>query len=106
MNLTRALDVALPEIPARTLAHRYPKLHPDIVWKEHIIGGNPMIRLVVPGGQGMYTFTKETWGLVQLFDGQRSYEKIAELYCEQAHILYTPEQVRELADELEAGSFW
>jgi putative peptide zinc metalloprotease protein len=106
MNLTRALDVALPEIPARTLAVRYQRLHPQVVFKDHLLDGKHMVRVIVPGEQGLFTFTKESWGLIQLFDGQRSYHKIAELYCEQTNILYTADQVRELADELDAINFW
>jgi len=36
MNLTRVLDVALPELPARVILERAPRLPPDIVFKEHI----------------------------------------------------------------------
>lgn len=106
MNLTEALRVALPEIPARTLAQRPPRLHPEAVFREHILDGKPMVRVFVPGEQGLYTFPREDWRLIYLFDGRRSYEEIAELHCEQFGILYTPEQVRELADDLESINFW
>jgi putative peptide zinc metalloprotease protein len=106
MNLTEALNVALPEIPARTVARRYPRLHPEVVFREHILDGKPMVRAFVPGEQGLYTFSKEDWELIHLFDGQRSYEEIADLHCEQSGILYTPEQVRELGDDLESINFW
>src|ERR1700674_2336849 len=106
MNITRALEVALPDIPARTHSVRFPRLHPEVVYKEHVLDGKHMVRAIVPGEQGLFTFTKDGWDMIQLFDGQRSYGKIAELYCEQSNILYTPEQVRELADDLEAIKFW
>ncbi len=106
MNLTQALKVALPEIPARTVSQRYPRLHPEIVFREHILDGKPMVRVVVPGEQGLYTFTRDDWHVIQLFDGVRSYEEISDVNCEQHNILYTPEQVRDLASDLESVNFW
>lgn len=106
MNLTQALRVALPELPARTLAQRYPRLHPEVVFREHVLESKPMVRVVVPGEQGLYTFTREDWQIIQFFDGQRSYEEISDLNCERNNVLYTPEQVRELASDLESMSFW
>lgn len=106
MNLTRALDVALPDIPARTLAQRYFRLHPKIVFREHILDGKPTVRAIVPGAQGLYTFSKEDWHVIELFDGQRSYEEISKLNCQKHGILYTPEQVQDLADYLESINFW
>jgi putative peptide zinc metalloprotease protein len=106
MNLTEALNVALPEIPARTAAQRYPRLHPEAVFREHILDGKPMVRVVVPGEQGLYTFTRDDWHVIQLFDGVRTFEEISDLNLEQNNILYTPEQVRELASDLESINFW
>ena len=48
MNLTRALDVALPEIPARTIAEHYPRLDPGATFREHIEDGKPIVRVYVP----------------------------------------------------------
>jgi len=106
MNITEALRVALPEIPARTLAVRYPRLHPEVVFREHILDGKTMVRAFVPGEQGFYTFSKEDWQIIELFDGNRSYEEVSELHCELTGVLYAPEQVRELADDLESINFW
>lgn len=106
MNLTQALKVALPEIPARTIAQRYPRLHPEIVFREHILDGKPTVRVVVPGEQGLYTFTRDDWRVIELFDGVRSYEEISELNLELHNIFYTPHQVRELASDLESINFW
>ena len=105
MNLARALDVALPEIPARTLAQRYPRIEPGITFREHVEDGQVVVRLYVPSKQGMYKFSRELWKLVQLFDGKRSYEQIAELYSQQVTPIRV-EEVREIASNLEAGDFW
>lgn len=106
MNLTRALEVALPDIPARKLAESYPRLEPGTTFKEHIEGGRPVVRIYVPSVFGMYTFEKHEWELVRLFDGIRSYEEIAELYSQQNSVQYDSETVREFAASMEASDFW
>jgi len=54
----------------------------------------------------MYTLTTDQWELAQLFDGQRSYEEISEIYSQEHGDLYDTEGVREFAEELEANEFW
>lgn len=106
MNITEALNVALPEIPARTVAQRYPRLDPGVTFKEHIEEGQRLIRVYVPSEQSMYKFPLANWALIQLFDGKRSYEEVAALYLEQTGVEYPVEEIREYASELEAGNFW
>ena len=106
MNLTRALEVALPEIPARMIAERYPRLDPGTTSKEHIEDGKPVIRVYIPSLDGMITFPKPEWKLVQLFDGNRDFQEIAELYSQQMGIRFDAEAVREFAAELEAAGLW
>jgi len=106
MNLTRVLDVALPELPARVLSERAPRIPPDVVFKEHIEDGKPVIRALVPGQDAMYRFQKPNWELAKLFDGNRSYEEIARLYSAQHGWEYSAEEVREFAAALEGDEFW
>jgi putative peptide zinc metalloprotease protein len=106
MNLTRALEVALPDIPARKLAESYPRLDPGATFREHIEDGRPVVRVYVPCAGGMYTFRKKDWELLQLFDGGRSYEEIAELYSQQNGVQYDAGSVRDFADGMEASDFW
>lgn len=106
MNLTRALEVALPDIPARKLAESYPRLDPGTTHREHIEDGKPMVRIYVPSSGGMYTFQPRDWQLAQLFDGKRSYAEIAELFSQQSGTQYDVESVREFGGDLEAGDFW
>jgi putative peptide zinc metalloprotease protein len=106
MNLTRALEVALPDIPARKLAESYPRLDPGTTFREHIEGGRPIVRIYVPCVGGMFTFEKQEWELTQLFNGQRSYDQIAELYSQQSGIQYDTEAVKEFAASLESSDFW
>ena len=106
MNLTRALEVALPDIPARKLAESYPRLDPGTSFKEHIEDGRPMVRIYVPACSGMYSLSPEQWRIAQLFDGARSYAEIAEIYSQENNIEYDEASVREFADILETNRFW
>ncbi len=106
MNLTRALDVALPEIPARTIAEHYPRLDPGATFREHLEDGKPVIRAYIPSSNLMYKLSPQNWKLAQLFDGQRSYEEITELYSQQNGIQYDVQEVREFGADLEAADFW
>ncbi len=106
MNLTRALDVALPEIPARTIAERYPRLDPGTTFREHIEDGKPVVRVYVPSSNCMFKFPPLNWKLAQCFDGQRSFEEIAALYSQQNGVEYDPRDVREFAADLDAIEFW
>lgn len=106
MNLTRVLNNALPDIPARTLAERPPRLDPAVNFREHLEEGKPVIRVYVPSAKGMYKLTPLEWKLVQLFDGQRSYEEIAEIYSQETGVQYSAEGVREFASMLEENEFW
>ncbi|HWY09303.1 MAG TPA: efflux RND transporter periplasmic adaptor subunit [Candidatus Acidoferrales bacterium] len=106
MNLTRALDVALPEIPARTLSRGYPRLDPGITFREHEEDGKPIFRIYAPSVGGMFKLPPANWALAQLFDGSRSYEEIAELYSQQTGMEYGEDQVCEFAAELDAAEFW
>jgi putative peptide zinc metalloprotease protein len=106
MNLTRVLNVALPEMPARILSDRPPRMPPDVVFGEHIEDGEPIVRVVVADQDLMYRFTPANWELMQLFDGERSYEEIAVLYSGQTGREYSVEEIREFAASLEALNFW
>ncbi len=106
MNLNQALNVALPEIPARTLAQRYPRPDPGMTFREHFEDGQIMMRVYTPSSGLMYWFPEKNWKLIQLFDGKRSYEEIAELYSAENRDQYDADQVREFAGELESNGFW
>ncbi len=106
MNLTRVLNNALPDIPARVLSERPPRLDPGATFREHIEDGKPMVRIYLPSDLAMYVFPRAYWRLAQLFDGKRSYEDIAELYSQESGEEYDVEEVRKFADNMEANGFW
>jgi len=106
MNLTRVLDVALPEIPARNISERAPRMPPDVVFKEHIEEGKPVVRVLVSNQEAIYRFPPGNWALVQLFDGTRTYQEIGEIYSKRAGREYSTNDVREFAASLESLDFW
>lgn len=106
MNITRALNAALPEIPARTLALRCPRIDPDLVAREHLEDGQPVVRVYVPSAESMFKFPRQNWALIQLFDGRNDYDEIAALFSQQSGHRYSTPEIREFAEELDAMEFW
>jgi putative peptide zinc metalloprotease protein len=101
MNLTEALNVALPDLPARSLRRAYPRLHPLIVAREHIEDGERVVHAIVSGANQMYRFTLEQWRLMQLFNGENSFDDVARLFREQTGTAYSPGDIREYASSLD-----
>ncbi len=106
MNITQALRVALPELPTRLISQRPPRVHPDVVYREHLEEGGAMVRAFVPGVSSMFFFPRESWQLIQLFDGRRSFSEIAELYSAQTGQVYSEETVRDFAASIAEMDFW
>jgi putative peptide zinc metalloprotease protein len=106
MNLTRVLNNALPELPARVLSERPPRIDPGANFREHIEEGKTVIRAYIPSAKSMFTFQPPNWKLAQLFDGKRPYKEVAEIYSREMGVQYSVEQVREFAESLDAIEFW
>jgi putative peptide zinc metalloprotease protein len=106
MNITEALNAALPDIPARTFVKRYPRVDPGITLKEHVEQGERIVRVYVPSAEAMYKFPAHNWALAKLFDGKRSYEEITAIFSAQTGAQYSCEAIREFADDLESVDFW
>ena len=106
MNLTRVLNVALPEIPARIISDRAPRIPPDVVFKEHVEEGKRVVRVLVSSQEAIYRFPPGNWALVQLFDGNRTYMEIGEIYSKRTGLEYSTDEVREFAASLESLDFW
>lgn len=96
MNILEALDTSLPELPGKAGAKNYPKLDPDVIFKEHLEHGVPTILAKVPGADNYVRFSREQWTLAELFDGNRSYEEITELVNEKG-VGFLLEDVQEFA---------
>jgi len=107
MNLSEVLNVALPELPARRIGNDRPRLNPKLIARERLKDGEPAMAALIPGGDGLFFFSVEQWKLMCLFDGQRSYAEIAEIYSQMAGGPCSEENVRDFANSIEdAGLFY
>jgi putative peptide zinc metalloprotease protein len=106
MNLAEALNSALPELPARGARDSYPQIHPDLVIREEIEQGKPLILALVRGTSNLFRLSPAQYQLIQLFDGTRSYEEVAELYHEQTGVSVSAADIREFATSLDENGFW
>jgi putative peptide zinc metalloprotease protein len=104
MNLAEALDVALPELPARRASRSFPRVHPKLIAREQIEEGAPVVIAHIQGTSDLYHFSPDQWALVQLFNGQRSYEEISQQYLAEHGVEYSSRDIQEFADNLR--SLW
>jgi putative peptide zinc metalloprotease protein len=100
MNIVQALDAALPDLPERVLRRDLPRLDPRIITKEHIEQDHPIVIAKVPGSEIVLRFIPEQWKLIQLFDGKRTYQEIADLSAEETGMQFAEDDVREIASFL------
>jgi len=101
MNLTEALHVALPDLPPRSVRKRCPRLHPHVLARTQMESGEPVIYAIVSGANQLYRFTPQQWELLQLFNGERSYEEVSNTFRARAGVYYSPESIQEYVSELE-----
>ena len=107
MNLARILDTALPDLPPQRLPDRMPRMYPKVIAREHAEREGTMVRLIIPNGPPhYYRLTKPQYELAQLFDGNRTYEEITELFIRRTGVSVSAQQVREFADGMEKTDFW
>jgi len=107
MNLSEALDAALPEIPkARLSRERPPRLDPELVTREDILDGEPVVGILQRSKGSFFRFQPSQWQLAQLFDGIRSYDEIAQKFSEEHGGALTAREVEEFATGLDEAGFW
>ena len=104
MNIVRALDVALPELPERVIRKNPPKLDPRVISKEHIEKGQPVVLVKMPGTELVFRFAPIQWTLIQMFDGVRTPAEIAEHFLNETGSMISEEDVKELASYLQTDS--
>jgi hypothetical protein len=56
MNIVRALEVALPELPERIIRNIPPKLDPKVISKEHFEKGQALVLVKMPGTELVFRF--------------------------------------------------
>jgi putative peptide zinc metalloprotease protein len=107
MNLSEALDAALPEIPrARLTRVRPPRLDPELIVREDVLDGEPIIGAFQRSQGNYFRFPPLQWKLAALFDGVRSYEEISALFTETTGAQIPPSDVRLFAQNLDEAEFW
>jgi putative peptide zinc metalloprotease protein len=107
MNLSEALDAALPEMPKAHLGRsRPPRLDPDLIIRHDVMDGAPVVGVLQRDKGSFFRLTPSQWQLALLFDGVRSYEEIAALYDEQTGAQLTAADVRFFAEGIEESDFW
>ena len=104
MNIVRALEVALPEMPERIVRQTPPKLDPRVIAKEHIENGEPTTLVKLPGSDLVFRFSPLQWQLIQMFDGRSSWAEISRQFEEQTGTAVLEDDVKELASFLQANS--
>lgn len=106
MNLAEALNAALPELPAGKTHAGYPKLDPGLIANENIEDGQPVIVALIRGQSQVFRIPPEQWRVIELFDGTRSWDDVADLHAELHGTRYSAEDIRELTSQLDALDFW
>jgi putative peptide zinc metalloprotease protein len=97
MNIVQALDAAIPEMPERVIQRDKPKLDSRVITAEHIEGGSPIVITKLPGTEVVLRFVPEQWRLIQLFDGNKTYQEISELSAAATGVSFSEDDVREVA---------
>jgi putative peptide zinc metalloprotease protein len=107
MNLSEALDAALPEIPKSRIGRNTPpRLDPDLIVREDVLDGETVFGILQRGRANYFRFQPAQWKLAQLFDGARSFEEIAALFASETGVFIAPEDVRFFAENMEENDFW
>ena len=104
MNIVRALEVALPELPERIVRQTPPKLDPRVISKQHIEDGQPVVLVKMPGTDLLFRFSPLQWQLIQMFDGLSSWEEISVRFETETGTAVAQEDVKELAGFLLSNS--
>jgi putative peptide zinc metalloprotease protein len=107
MNLSEALDAALPEIPRARLARKNPpRVDPELIIREDVTDGEPIVSVYQRSTANLLRLKPTQWQLARLFDGVRSYEDIASAFETETGIPLSPEEVRTFAENMDEGGFW
>ena len=107
MNLSEALDAALPEIPRTRLSRKNPpRIDPDLIVRDDVTDGEPVVAVYQRSTASLLRLKPTQWQLARLFDGARSYDEIAAAFEAETGIPIAAEEVRTFAENMDEGGFW
>jgi putative peptide zinc metalloprotease protein len=107
MNLSEALDAALPDIPQARLSRKSPpRIDPDLIIREDVTDGEQIISVYQRSTANLLRLKPTQWQLAQCFDGVRSYEEIAAAFEAETSIPLDASEVRTFADNMDESGFW
>lgn len=107
MNLSEALDAALPEMPpARQSRTRLPRMDPNLAVREDLLDEERVYAVLQRDTGNFFRLAPDQWQLANLFDGARTFEEIAKLYETETGATIGANDVESFADNLEDANFW
>ncbi len=107
MNLSEALDAALPDIPRNRLSRKNPpRIDPDLIIREDVVDGETIVAVYQRSSANLLRLKPTQWQLARLFDGARTYEEIAAAFEAEIGIPLSAEEVRTFAENMDEGGFW
>jgi len=107
MNLSEALDAALPEIPRNRLSRKNPpRIDPDLIIREDVADGEPIVAVYQRSTANLLRLKPTQWQLARFFDGVRSYEEIAADFEAETGIPLAAEEARTFAENMDENGFW
>jgi putative peptide zinc metalloprotease protein len=107
MNLSEALDAALPEIPLKRLSRRNPpRIDPDLIIRQDVTDGEPIVAVYQRSSANLLRLKPTQWQLARLFDGVRTYEEAAAAFEAETGVPVTADEARTFAENMDEHGFW
>jgi putative peptide zinc metalloprotease protein len=107
MNLSEALDAALPEIPRTRLSRKNPpRVDPELIIPEDVTDGEPIVSVYQRSTANLLRLKPTQWQLARLFDGVRSYEEVAAAFEAETGVTLSADEARTFAENMDESGFW
>ena len=107
MNLSEALDAALPEIPRTRLSRKNPPcIDPELIVREDVVDGETIFAVYQRSTANLIRLKPTQWQLARLFDGVRSYEEVATAFEAETGIPLSADEARIFAENMDENGFW
>ena len=107
MNLSDALNAALPEMPRARLSRKNPpRIDPDLIIREDLSDGEPIVAVYQRATANLLRLKPTQWQLACYFDGIKNYDEIASAFAADTGIPLSSEEVRTFAENMDENGFW